>query len=220
MKKTRAFFLGVLCWAVSSAGVFAAPERPNVLFIFIDDLRPEIGAYGAPRALTPNLDAMAGQSLLFTNAYCQYPVCGPSRSSLLTGLTPDQLGIYGNHDKLRERQPNLLTLPQVFQRAGYETVSIGKVFDQRIRDPQSWNAEYFFKPNELYAHEENLRVHAENRDRKGDDPQRPWKAGPPVEIGREGRGLYEDEKIFAKAGEELGRLAAAKKPFFLAVGFH
>lgn len=208
-----AFFL-----LVSADGGFAAPDHPNVLFIYLDDLRPEIGAYGVPRARTPNLDALAGHSLLFTSAYCQYPVCGPSRASTLTGLTPDQLGIYGNQAKLRERQPNLLTLPQAFQRAGYETVSIGKVFDQRIRDPQSWNAEYFFKPNDLYAHAENQRVHNENRDRK--DNAASWKAGPPVEIGREGRSLYEDENIAAKAGEELKRLASAKKPFFLAVGFH
>jgi len=197
-----------------------ALTRPNVLFVYIDDLRPELGAYGVPRALTPNLDAFAGKSLLFTGAYCQYPVCGPSRSSTLTGLTPDQLGIYGNQADLRARQPDLVTLPQAFRRAGYETVSIGKVFDQRIRDTPSWDAEYFFKPGDLYAHPENQRIHEENFTRKGNDPDHPWKAGPPVEIGREGRALYEDEKISGKAGEELKRLAAAKKPFFLAVGFH
>jgi len=197
-----------------------APARPNLLFLYIDDLRPELGAYGVQRALTPNLDAFAKQSLLFSSAYCQYPVCGPSRTSTLSGRTPDQLGIYGNvypgKDKMRERNPGLLTLPQVFQRAGYETVSIGKVFDQRLRDPKSWNAEYFFKQDALYAHAENRRMHEENAANKDGD----WKVGPPVEVGREGRDLYEDEKIAAKAHEELKRLAAEKKPFFLAVGFH
>ncbi|TSA37116.1 MAG: iduronate-2-sulfatase [Verrucomicrobiaceae bacterium] len=201
---------------LSGAAVRAQDTKPNVLLIYIDDLRTELGAYGVSRALTPNLDAFAKQSLLFSNAYCQYPVCGPSRASTLTGLTPDQLGIYGNQAKLRERQPDLLTLPQAFQRAGYETVSVGKVFDQRVRDPQSWNAEYFFKQDDLYAHEENRRIHEKNAANKDGE----WKVGPPVEIGREGRSLYEDEKISAKAHEELKRLAAEKKPFFLAVGFH
>jgi len=201
---------------LSGAAVRAQDPKPNVLLIYLDDMRTELGAYGVPRAKTPNLDALAKQSLLFSNAYCQYPVCGPSRASTLTGLTPDQLGIYGNHAKLRERQPDLLTLPQAFQRAGYETVSIGKVFDQRVRDPQSWNAEYFFKQDALYAHEENRRIHEENAANNDGE----WKVGPPVEIGREGRDLYEDEKIASKAHEELKRLAAEKKPFFLAVGFH
>jgi len=205
---------------LTSMSGFAEDPKPNVLLIYIDDLRTELGAYGITRALTPNLDAFSKQSLLFANAYCQYPVCGPSRSSILSGLTPDQLGIYSNEVGLRNRHPDLLTLPQAFQRAGYETVSVGKVFDQRIRDPRSWNAEYFFKPCDLYAHAENQKLHDENFTRKGSDPAHPWKAGPPVEIGREGRSLYEDEKIAAKADEELKRLAAEKKPFFLAVGFH
>lgn len=205
---------------LSGAAVHAQASKPNVLLIYLDDLRPELGAYGVPRAKTPNIDALAKRSLLFSNAYCQYPVCGPSRASTLSGLTPDQLGIYGNQASLRERQPDLITLPQAFQRAGYETVSVGKVFDQRIRDAQSWSAEYLFKPGDLYAHAENQRIHDGNFTRKGSDPAHPWKAGPSVEIGREGRDLYEDEKIAAKAHEELKRLAAEKKPFFLAVGFH
>jgi len=219
---TGTFVLFILCLAVSIFGVFAQEntDRPNILLIYIDDLRTELGAYGVPRALTPNIDAFAGQSLLFTNAYCQYPVCGPSRASALSGLTPDQLGIYLNDAKLRNSHPDLLTLPQAFQRAGYETVSIGKVFDQRIRDPESWNAEYLYKQHDIYAHPENQRIHDENSRRKAQDAEHPWRAGPPVEIGREGRGLYQDEKIFAKADEELKRLADAKKPFFLAVGFN
>jgi len=221
LPKIPAAFLAPLCLLSPLAGAAGpAPDRPNVLLIYIDDLRAEVGCYDVPRAITPNLDAFAKQGLLFAGAYCQYPVCGPSRASTLTGLSPDQLGIYGNQADLRERQPDLLTLPQAFQRAGYETVSIGKVFDQRIRDARSWDAEYFFKPGDLYAHAENQRIHDENFLGKGNDPGHPWKAGPPVEIGREGRSLYEDEKISAKADEELKRLAAAGKPFFLAVGFH
>ena len=80
--------------------------RPNVLFILVDDLRPELGCYGAP-AQTPNIDALAARSVLFQRAYCQYPLCNPSRTSPLTGLRPTTSGVLNNSGDFRKMRPEL-----------------------------------------------------------------------------------------------------------------
>jgi len=196
--------------------------KPNILMLFVDDLRPEIGAYGVPRALTPAIDHLGKKSSVFTRAYCQYPVCGPSRASLLSGLAPDQITVYGNNRaKIRGRVADFVSMPQLFQQAGYETVSIGKVYDKRVRDDRGWDAELLVDNSEkLYAHPENQQRHEENATAKFRTASRPWKAGPVTEIGGEGRGQYFDEKIAETACEELDRLSKSGKPFFLAVGLH
>ena len=107
-------------------------ERLNVLLIVIDDLRPELHHYGVDAVRSPNIDSLAERGVRFNNAYCQYPVCNPSRSSFLTGKRPDELGIYSNKDPLRQVHPDLVTLPQAFRQAGYRTVGLGKLFHQGL----------------------------------------------------------------------------------------
>lgn len=114
-------------------------KKPNVLFIAFDDLRPELGCYGSELAITPNIDMLASQSLVFNRAYCQQAVCGPSRASLLTGTRPDTNGITHNYVKTRELNPDIVTLPQFFGKNGYTTVHTGKIFHHGDLDPQSWN---------------------------------------------------------------------------------
>ena len=118
--------------------------RPNVLFLVVDDLRPAIGAYGDPLAITPNLDRLAARGLLFERAYCQQSLCAPSRASVITGRRPETFtrisgGANGAH--YREALPDVVTLPQLFKRHGYHTESIGKVNHvyPPILDPVSWS---------------------------------------------------------------------------------
>jgi iduronate 2-sulfatase len=99
------------------ACAFAAPAKPNVLFIMADDYRPELGSYGTP-AKTPNLDRLARRAIQFDRAYCQQAVCNPSRSSMLTGLRPDTLKLWNNGTHFREVQPDVTTLPQHFKQHG------------------------------------------------------------------------------------------------------
>src|SRR4051812_12009235 len=117
----------------------ASPPRPNVLFIAIDDLRPQLGCYGDPLAKTPNLDALASRGLLFNRAYCQQAVCSPSRSSLLTGRRPDTTRIYNLEDHFRTFLPDVVTLPQHFKNNGYHAQSFGKIYHGNLDDPKSWS---------------------------------------------------------------------------------
>ena len=102
-------------------------EQYNVMFIIADDLRPLIGCYGNPEIQTPNIDRLAEQGTLFNRAYCQYPLCKPSRTSMLTGLRPDTSGVRDNHADFRQTGPDVVTLPQYFKVHGYHTRSVGKI---------------------------------------------------------------------------------------------
>ena len=103
-------------------------KKPNILFLAIDDLRPEIGAYGSDIAITPNLDKLADEGLLFNKAYCQEPICSPSRASLMTGARPETINVIENFTYFREANPDITTLPQHFKNNGYETVHTGKIY--------------------------------------------------------------------------------------------
>ncbi|MGA9639188.1 sulfatase-like hydrolase/transferase, partial [Flavobacterium sp.] len=123
-------------------GILQAQEKPkpNILFIGVDDLRPELGCYGSDVAISPNLDKLASQGILFDKAYCQQAICGPSRASLLTGYRPETSGVYHNYIKFREANPDVITLPQHFKNNGYETVYYGKIFHHGDLDDQlSWS---------------------------------------------------------------------------------
>ena len=117
-----AFTTGLLPkWNADAQGQY------NVLFIVVDDLRPLLGCYGHPEIHTPNIDRIAERGMLFNRAYCQFPVCNPSRASVLTGLRPDTIGVYNNSTNFRDTVPGVVTLPQHFKAHGYHTRSIGKI---------------------------------------------------------------------------------------------
>ena len=135
--------LGILLLETS-----AVAERPNILFLICDDLNCDIGAYGHPQVKTPNIDRLATQGVLFQNTHCQYPLCGPSRASFMTGMYPDQTLVRRNAIYLREHVPNVMTIPQTFRLDGYFATRIGKVFHYNVPrhigtaghdDPYSWN---------------------------------------------------------------------------------
>lgn len=115
-------------------------KQPNILFIAIDDLRPELGAYGSDIAISPNIDALAADGLLFNNAYCQEAICSPSRASVMTGARPESLRVIENYSYFRDLNPNIKTLPQHLRANGYETVYTGKIFHPGYTDEAlSWS---------------------------------------------------------------------------------
>ena len=117
-------------------------ERRNVLFIAVDDLRPELNCYGASQIKSPNFDRLAEMSTRFDQAYCQQAVCAPSRNSIMTGLRPDAMGIYDLYTFFRKRVPDVITLPQHFKNNGYYTERIGKIYHTghgNTDDSLSWS---------------------------------------------------------------------------------
>ena len=112
----------------------------NVLFIIADDLRPLLGCYGYPEMHTPNIDRLSQRGTLFTHAYCQYPLCNASRTSMLTGLRPETTRVFSNSIGFRENLPNAVTLPQYFKAHGYHTQSVGKITNNLSQDDAySWS---------------------------------------------------------------------------------
>ncbi len=192
-------------------------EPPNVLLILIDDLRPELASYRTDGIRTPHIDRLANKGLKFNAAYCQYPVCNPSRSSLLTGWRPDTLGILSNRIPLRHKWPEITTLPQHFRQQGYFTAGLGKLFHQGtdpegnptlFRDDRSFDHYYKAKGREP-------RIGSQGEGRKlGDGTVRwaHWRAA-------EGGDLAQADGLLAA---EAVRLLETRheKPFFIGVGFH
>ncbi len=150
----------------------SAQDHPNVLVIAIDDLRDELGCYGAAHIHSPNIDAVAASGVRFNRAYCQYAVCGPSRASVFSGLRPDSTGVTSNKFHFRDRNPEIVALPQLFKNHGYYTRGLGKILHNNMDDPPSWSEPYFFGEPRVYAsdqyagqlpgidgiHEKNLRL--------------------------------------------------------------
>jgi len=121
----------------------------NVLFFIVDDLRPLLGCYGHSEMHTPNIDRLAQRGTLFNRAYCQNPLCHPSRTSILTGLRPNTTRVFSNSAGFRENLPNAVTLPQHFKISGYHTQSIGKVAQnlERQDDAYSWSVPSWTQPS-------------------------------------------------------------------------
>ncbi len=128
----------------------AQDKRPNVLLIMADDLNNMLGCYGDPLAKTPNIDRLAERGTLFQRAYCAFPLCGPSRNSMLTGLYPNSTGILANAQIFRQTIPQQSSLPQAFRNAGYFAARVGKLYHYNVPnsigtnghdDPGSWELE-------------------------------------------------------------------------------
>ena len=126
-----------------------AQGQYNVLFFIVDDLRPLLGCYGHPEIHTPNIDRIAQRGTLFNRAYCQHPLCHPSRTSILTGLRPNTTRVFSNSTGFREKLPNAVTLPQHFKTSGYHTQSVGKVAQnlERQDDTYSWSVPSWTQPS-------------------------------------------------------------------------
>lgn len=144
------FLLLITALTVLPTVSFAAEEaaKPNVLFLICDDLNCDLGSYGHSLVKSPHIDRLASRGVRFDNAYCQYPLCGPSRASFMTGLYPDQTLVRRNAIYIREHVPNVQTMSQMFRNAGYFATRIGKIYHYNVPrhigtsghdDPYSWN---------------------------------------------------------------------------------
>lgn len=216
-----------------SAAAWAAPRKKNVLFIAVDDLRPQLGCYGRARIQSPNIDRLASQGLRFDRAYCQQAVCAPTRASLLTGTRPDTTRVYDLQTPLNTVRPDLVSLPHHFRRNGYETISLGKIYHHADEDPQGWSAPpwraksdwagtwAYRDPLSIVAMRQNdaaLRAAHERSLRAGKKAAAPVPGrGPAYEGPDVPDGAYPDGMTCDKAMEELRRLR--DRPFFLAAGF-
>ncbi len=249
MKKLVA---AVLVAILSIAPIIAQEKsKPNVLFIAIDDLKPVLGCYGDKIVKTPNIDRLAKMGTVFLNNYCQQAVCGPTRASLLTGMRPDVTKIRDLHTKMRDMNPDIVTLPEYFISQGYTTSGIGKIFhpscvDKKV-DPQSWSipflfpkeSDYFggfpvqkhYQSPELKALNPKEEVVSSDEDAKGKGKgKKKGKKEETDEDGGSSRGpafecldlpddAYDDGVSTKLAVKQIEMLNAAKKPFFMAVGF-
>lgn len=203
--------------AVSHA---AESDRPNVLFIISDDLNNYLGCYEDPRAKTPHLDKLAKRGVRFDRAYCAFPLCGPGRNAMLTGLHANSTGIYDNQQLFRQTIPKHHSLPQAFRLAGYFAARVGKLYHYNVptsvgtaghEDPGSWELQ--INPAGVDRLEEESKIFSLVPGSFGATPS--WYASPKPDE------EHTDGMLATDATWILERCAQRKdRPFFLAVGFY
>jgi arylsulfatase A-like enzyme len=218
-----------------------ADTRPNVLFIAVDDLRPELGCYGKDYIKSPNIDRLARAGMVFERAYCQQAVCSPSRSSLMTGTRPDTTKVWDLVTHFRTALPDVVTLGQHFKNNGYFVQGMGKIYHGGYDDPQTWSVPWQTPKAVKYALPENVKLdrrqYASEPD--GDAPLKSGQQnnsnaaakrqnarssaknlrGPAYESAAVPDNTYQDGKVADLAIETLRAMSQKEEPFFLAVGF-
>ena len=223
---------------MGSATGAAGESRPNVLFIAVDDLRPELRCYGNTHIHSPNIDKLSAGAVRFERAYCQQAVCNPSRTSFMTGMRPDSIGVTGNHSHFRSSHPDVVTLPQYFKKHGYHAAAIGKIYHgvfpdgasitkwDTVGDAESWSVPAIrFGPRYYYT-EEGIAA-AKSTYEKVYKPKNPgpndWTKklvfGPATEAPDVPDSTLYDGQVADSAVKTLQQLKDTGKPFFLAVGF-
>jgi iduronate 2-sulfatase len=220
----RPILISTLAWAacaligVGSALAQPAARRPNVLLIMADDLSDDVGTFGHPQVRTPNLDRLAARGVRFTRAYTQFPLCSPSRVSMLAGLRPDATGVHDLTTDFRKVHPELVTLPQMFKRAGYVSARVGKIYHYGnpgqigtpgLDDPASWD--HTVNPRGVDKDEEPMLTNF-TPGRRGFGASLAYYASPAPDE------AHTDGKV---ASETIALLEQHRdRPFFLAAGFY
>lgn len=212
----------LLASLISSLFLHAENDKMNVLFIMSDDLNVDIASYGHPIVKTPNMDKLRSKSVLFSQAYSQYPLCNPSRNSILSGMYPGTSGCLSNADQLRKTAPDITTLPEAFKKQGYQVISTGKIFHHE--DPQSWTGITNLRTGKLHPQGKDYNFY-----RPAFDERQTIGEGRNLTEGELGfmtwRSVTEKEDILFDSRtarwtmQHLEKLAEDEKPFFLGVGF-
>lgn len=222
----------------SSPAAELKPQRPNVLFFAVDDLRPEFGAYGANYIKSPNLDRIARTGMVFDRAYCQQAVCSPSRSSLMTGTRPDTTMVWDLRTHFRKALPDVVTLGQHFKNHGYFVQGMGKIYHGGYDDPPTWSVPWQTPKAVAYALPENVKLNERQYETEPDSAapvkrkkkrvtKRPEGApssglnvrGPAFEDADVPDNTFQDGKVAELAVATLREVSKKPEPFFLAVGF-
>ena len=200
------------------AAICSAQEKLNVLFIAADDMNNDLGAYGHPLVKTPNFDRLARMGVKFEQAYCNYPVCNPSRASLMTGLYPDQTRVRSNGGNFRNEIPSVKTLPQMFRDAGYFTARVGKIYhygvptqigEDGVDDPASWHEVVNPRGRDKWEEERIYTI----------DPVTHNLGGTLSWMAQDGTDEEQTDGIGATAA--IGLMERRKdEPFFVAMGFY
>lgn len=217
MKNRFILACALLCAFGNSA--LAADTRPNVLFLISDDLNNFLGCYGDSRAKTPNIDRLAARGVRFDRAYCTFPLCGPSRNSLLTGLYPNSTGILANGQIFRQTIPSQPSMSQAFRTSGYFAARVGKLYHYNVPrsvgtnghdDPGSWELE--LNPAGVDRLEEEPHIFSLQPGQFGGTLS--WYASPKSD-------RHHTDAIMADDAEWVLQRCAQRpdRPFFLAVGF-
>ncbi|QDU90035.1 Choline-sulfatase [Pirellulimonas nuda] len=195
-----------------------AADKPNVLLVVCDDLNCDLGCYGHPLVESPNIDRLAAGGVLFERAYCQFPLCGPSRASFMCGLYSDQTLIEANRIRVRQTLPGVQTLPQLFQQHGYQSARVGKLYHYNVPadigtqghdDPASWDRT--FNP-----------IGRDKREESKIFSVVPGQFGAALSwMAQDGAAEEQTDGVGAtRAVEMLEEYAQSGRPFFLAVGFY
>ena len=239
---TNRLILLISLFSITSLSLNAQKKsKPNILFIAVDDLKPELGCYGNALIKTPNIDRLAAMGTVFLSNYCQQAVCGPTRASLMTGMRPDATKVWDLKTKMRDVVPDILSLPQYLITQGYTTSGVGKIYHPSCVDKKydevSWSIP-FMKPSASdYANglgepakkhyqspETKAAIKAEvpaDKDKKADDGESTSGAvKPSSECLDLPDNAYEDGVTALIAKKSIIELSKDKKPFFLACGFH
>ena len=246
--KNQYFKLAYLLFLFAiTTSVFAqnkSTNKPNILFIAVDDLKPVLGCYGNTLVKTPNIDRLAKMATVFNKNYCQQAICGPTRASLMTGTRPDATKIWNLTTQMRDVNPNTVTLPQYLITQGYTTSGIGKIYHPSSAiggvDPVSWSIPYlkskesdfpaeFGEPaNGQYQMKETKEkmtpeIIAErkqkNKDLAANDENPKSIKGPSSECIDVPDNAYQDGVNALLAKNQIIALSKSDKPFFMAVGF-
>lgn len=206
------------------ATAFAQEDRFNVLFIAVDDLRPELACYGHPTVTSPNIDRLAEHGILFERAYCQQAVCNPSRASLMTGLRPETLGVTDLPTHFRDQKPDAVTVAQYFKQHGYHTQGIGKILHTghgNRDDVFSWSVQQDFKKAPRYGPQGTKHLADLLSQAKADGIDVNDNQTRPRGLPWEAPDIADRELTDGSVAEEGIRLMRKHRdePFFLAVGF-
>ena len=246
MKTTNSLLAGLILSTLALCGLSlhaadTTPQKPNILFIAVDDLRPELGCYGKDYIKSPNIDRIARAGMVFNRAYCQQAVCSPTRSSLMTGTRPDTTKVWDLVTHFRDALPNVITLGQHFKQNGYFVQGMGKIYHGSLDDPATWSVPWQTPKAVKYALAENVKLDARQYEGEPDSEAKPKSkkkskkspastADGPPSTGPNSRGpafegadvpdnTFQDGKVAELAVSTLQAMSKKKEPFFLAVGF-